>query len=200
MFTGIVEKTLRVVSMTSTPKFHRLTLAADWSDLRAGESIAVNGCCVTVAQVLSGQVTFDVIAETLQKTNLGFLKAGDAVNAERSLRVGDRLDGHFVQGHIDGLATLIDAKSDAKEWRLTLESPFELSPYLIPKGSVALDGVSLTIASVKENVFEVALIPTTIKLTTIGTRVPGWSFNLETDVLSKTVVSWLQRQGGRSNH
>jgi riboflavin synthase len=194
MFTGIVEKTVAVVGLASTAKFQRLTLASDWRDVKTGESIAVNGCCLTVAQVLQDKLEFDVIAETLEKTNLGSLKAGDHVNVERSLRIGDRLDGHFVQGHVDGKALLLDAKFDDEQGRLTLEAPFSLAKYLIPKGSVALDGVSLTIASVKGNVFEVALIPTTIKLTTIGQKQPGWNFNLEADVLSKTIVSWLERR------
>jgi riboflavin synthase len=200
MFTGIVEKTVRVIGITPGGKFHRLTLAVDWPDVVGGQSVAVNGCCLTVAQISPGELGFDVIAETLEKTNLGSLGAGDHVNVERSLRIGDRLDGHFVQGHIDGVAVLVDVKFDATEWRLKLEAPFQLAKYVVPKGSVTLDGVSLTVAQTSGNVFEVALIPTTIKLTTLGSRQAGYRFNLETDIVSKTVVSWLERQGGRSEH
>ena len=103
MFTGIVEKKLAVSALTDAPNFRRLMLPRAWDDVRVGESIAVNGCCLTVAELDSGQLCFDVISETLEKTNLDLLRVGDKVNVERSLRIGDRLDGHFVQGHVDGL-------------------------------------------------------------------------------------------------
>ena len=180
--------------MSATPKFRRLTLAAAWPDLRGGESIAINGCCLTVADIDSAQLGFDVIQETLDKTNLGSLAPGDEVHVERALRVGDRLDGHFVQGHVDGTARLIERIDSANETRLYIEAPAELARYLMPKGSVAIDGVSLTIAAVNGAVFQVALIPTTLHLTTLGRREIGWRFNLETDMLSKTIVTWLERQ------
>jgi riboflavin synthase len=193
MFTGIIERTLRIVAATDGPGFRRLTLAAEWTDVKLGESIAINGCCLTVAEMTAGRLGFDVIAETLDKTNLGLLSAGDAVNVERSLRVGDRLDGHFVQGHIDGIARLIDVTATAEQWRFTVEAPHHLIKYLVPKGSVAIDGVSLTIAALDKQSFQVALIPTTLKLTTLQDRKPGWMFNIECDVMSKTIVSYLER-------
>ena len=193
MFTGIIEKTARVIGATDGPMFRRLTLACDWPDVRRGESVAVNGVCLTAAELAPGQVGFDVVRETLGRTNLGMLKEGDAVHVERSLRVGDRLDGHFVQGHVDGTANLLEQAADGREWRLKLESGPDLARYLVPKGSVALDGVSLTIAAVDGNRFEVALIPTTLQVTELGRRPPGWAFNVEADVLTKTVVSWLER-------
>ena len=196
VFTGIVEKTSRVIGIAEGPMFRRLTLAVEWPDVRDGESIAVNGVCLTVAQITPGEVGFDVILETLNKTNLGLLKQGDEVHVERSLRIGDRIDGHFVQGHVDGTARLIEQLEQKKEWRLRLESPPALSRYLTPKGSVTLDGVSLTLAAVDGDRFEVALIPTTLARTTLGRRAPGWAFNLECDVLAKTVVSWLERVHG----
>ncbi len=194
MFTGIVEKTVRVVGVAAGPRFIRLTLALDSSDLRDGESVAVNGVCLTVADRPAGEVGFDVIQETLSRTNLGLLKAGDDVHVERSLRIGDRLDGHFVQGHVDGTARLADLRANDAEWRLKLECSADLAKYVMPKGSVTLDGVSLTVAAVEGNVFEVALIPTTVQLTTLARRPIGWPFNLECDILSKTVISWLERQ------
>ena len=115
------------------------------------------------------------------------------MNAERSLRVGDRIDGHFVQGHVDGVAKLLEANTAADEWRLILESPTHLSKYLIPKGSIAIDGVSLTLAAIDGNKFQVALIPTTLEITTLQEKKPGWMFNLEADVFSKTIVSYLER-------
>src|SRR5437870_3718638 len=123
MFTGIVERTTRIIAVADNPKFRRLTLASHWPDLRAGESIAVNGVCLTVAELEAGKVGFDVIAETLSKTNLGLLAADDEVHIERSLRVGDRLDGHFVQGHVDGTAPLMEQISNQNEFRLRLAAP-----------------------------------------------------------------------------
>ena len=198
MFTGIVERTVHVVGVAQGPKFTRLTVARppDWADVADGESIAVNGVCLTVAERAPGELGFDVIAETLARTNLGLLQAGDEVHVERSLRAGDRISGHCVQGHVDGTARLLEHRSDASEWRLTLEAPLPLAKYLVPKGSVALDGVSLTIAAVERDRFQVALIPTTLRLTTLGRRSVGWPFNLECDILAKTVVAVLERQQG----
>jgi len=196
MFTGIVEKSVAVLAIADGPGFRRLTLACDWPDVRLGESIAVNGCCLTIAEISPDHIGFDIIAETLAKTNLGLLQSGDRVHVERSLCIGQRLDGHFVQGHIDGTARLVERKIDAKECRLALEPPDELLNYIIPKGSVALDGVSLTVAAINGGRFEVALIPTTTKLTELANHEIGWPYNLETDILSKTVVSWLERQRG----
>jgi riboflavin synthase len=194
MFTGIVERTVRVVGIAAGPKFQRLTLALNAPDLRDGESVAVNGVCLTVADRQPGEVGFDVVQETLARTNLGLLKAGDDVHVERSLRIGDRLDGHFVQGHVDGTARLFEQRADEAEWRLTLECNSDLAKYVTPKGSVTLDGVSLTVATVEGSIFEVALIPTTVRLTTLARRPIGWPFNLECDILSKTVISWLERR------
>lgn len=197
MFTGIVERTVHVVGVAPGPGFTRLTLAApagEWADVRDGESIAVNGVCLTVAEQSPGQLGFDVIPATLGLTNLGLLSAGDAVHVERSLRAGDPISGHFVQGHVDGVAKLVTQKADADEWRLTLECPAALAKYVVPKGSVTLDGVSLTVARVEGNEFDVALIPTTLRLTTLGRRAAGWPFNLECDILTKTIVAVLERR------
>jgi riboflavin synthase len=196
MFTGIVEKTVKVVAVADGPKFRRLTLATDWADVKLGESVAVNGVCLTIAEITSGGIGFDVIAETLAKTNLGLLNQGDAVHVERSLRLGDRIDGHFVQGHVDGTARLVEQVADEREWRLTVQPQTELMKFIAPKGSVALDGVSLTIAAVSGNTFEVALIPTTINVTALAARPLGWPYNLETDIIGKTVVHWLERREG----
>jgi riboflavin synthase len=172
--------------------FRRLTLAVDWPEVQPGQSVAVNGCCLTIAEAGRGQLQFDVIQETLSKTNLGQLTGGDEVNVERSLRAGDRLDGHFVQGHVDSTARLLDQVANEREWRLTIETPVALAKYIVPKGSVTVDGVSLTLAAVHRDRFEVALIPTTLNLTTLGRRPIGWPFNLEADILAKTVVNYLE--------
>jgi riboflavin synthase len=200
MFTGIVERSARVLGVVGGPKFSRLVLAADWQDVRLGESVAVNGVCLTVAELLPGQLNFDIVQETLRRTNLGLLRKGDEAHVERSLRVGDRIDGHFVQGHVDGTAQLLEQRSDDKEWRLRCKAPPELARFLAPKGSVCLDGVSLTLAAVAGDEFEVALIPTTVSLTALARRPVGWPLNLETDIISKTVVSWLERQRARADH
>jgi riboflavin synthase len=195
MFTGIVERTVRVAAVADGPKFRRLTLAAHWADaVRLGESIAVNGCCLTVAEISDESVAFDVVQESLDKTNLGSLTAGDEVHVERSLRVGDRIDGHFVQGHVDGTGECVAQRSHGADWRLAVRPPENLRKYIVPKGSIAIDGVSLTIASVEEDSFEVALIPTTLAVTALGRRPIGWRFNLEADVVTKTVVTYLERQ------
>lgn len=204
MFTGIVQRTARIASVSDGTGFVRLNLATEWDDVRHGESVAINGVCLTVAEIGGGGgsgpqlLAFDVIPETLAKTNLGLLRAGDKVNVERSLRVGDRIDGHFVQGHVDGTARLVAQTAgdgDAGEWRLTLQPPAELMKFVAPKGSVCIDGVSLTVAKVEHDRFDVALIPTTLDLTTLSTRPIGWPFNFEADVLAKTILSWLERRG-----
>ena len=198
MFTGIIERIVPVLAATDGPHFRRLVIANHWSDTKLGESIALNGCCLTVAEIIEQKLHFDVIKETLDKTNLGSIVPGDHVNIERTLKVGDRIDGHFVQGHIDGTGILMNQSSDNDEFRLTIEAPDHLAKYLAPKGSITVDGTSLTIAAVKANVFEVALIPTTLNLTTLGNRKIGWRFNLEADILSKTIVNYLEQTSGRA--
>jgi riboflavin synthase len=203
MFTGIVERSVRVASVSDGTGFRRLNLAVDWSDAKRGDSVAVNGVCLTIAELSRGLLAFDVIPETLSKTNLGVLQAGDMVHVERSLRVGDRIDGHFVQGHVDGVALLLEQSGGGgssggpggDETRLRCETSAELAKYVVPKGSVCLDGVSLTVASVEGSIFEVALIPTTVQLTRLASREKGWRYNFEADVLSKTIISFLERRG-----
>ena len=193
MFTGIVEQSVAIANVADGPRFKRITIPNPWDDVRAGESIAVNGVCLTVAEMMEGRIGFDVVMETLSRTNLGLLRIGDRVHLERLLRVGDRIDGHFVQGHVDATGKLLDKQMEP-ECRLRLENPQALAKYIIPKGSVSIDGVSLTIASIGSDDFEVALIPTTIARTELANRAIGWPFNIETDVLSKTIISWLERQ------
>lgn len=192
MFTGIVESSVPVVDVEGDHALKRITLAVDWADLRLGESVAVNGACLTAAELAPGRVRFDVIRETLDKTNLRLLRPGDLVHVERALRVGDRLDGHFVQGHVDATAGLIEQRRNGDDWRLRIERPTALADYFVPKGSVAIDGVSLTLAEIGTGWFEVALIPTTLQITQLGRRPPGWPFNIECDMLAKTVVGFLR--------
>ena len=162
MFTGIVERAVAVVAVEDHAGGRRLTLGVRWGDEKHGESVAVNGCCLTVAATGDGTLRFDAIRETLDKTNLGDLKVGDRVHVERSLRPSDRLDGHFVQGHVDGPAELVGRTATDEEWRLRLRVSDDLAAFVMPKGSVCIDGVSLTVASLDGDEFEVALIPTTL--------------------------------------
>lgn len=191
MFTGIIEKTTPILAVEDRANLRRLIIAAPGDDVKHGESIAINGVCLTVADQRDGRVAFDVIQETLDKTNLGDLKVGEPVNLERSLRIGDRLDGHFVQGHVDCTAELIEHRVNGDDWRTVVAIPPALADYFVPKGSITIDGVSLTIASIDADRFSVALIPTTLQITTLGSRKPGWRFNLEADMMAKTIVRYL---------
>jgi riboflavin synthase len=197
MFTGIVERTLGVLAVTDHAGGRRIELPDVWADVVHGESIALNGACMTVAELGHGRLAFDVIPESLAKTNLGRLRAGDGINVERSLRVGARLDGHFVQGHVDGVGRFVHKVGTEHEWRYTIEAPPAVARFLSPKGSVCVDGVSLTIAALDGPRFDVALIPTTLAITTLGRREVGYEFNLEADLIAKQIVTFLdarQRQ------
>ncbi len=193
MFTGIIRNAASVLSVADQPAGRRLVLTALAPDHALGESISVNGVCLTVAQLNQNSLNFDVIPETLAKTTLGDLKPNDRVHVERALRAGDPIDGHFVQGHVDGIGALIEEIATEQESRLRIEAPHDLARYLIPKGSIAIDGVSLTLAKVDGNQFEVALIPTTRALTSLNGRKPGSRFNLECDMIAKTIISHLER-------
>lgn len=197
MFTGIVEKSVPVLSIAPRALALRIVIQNIWPDIQHGQSIAINGVCLTVANFSPDQIAFDVIQETLDKTNLGLLKQSDRVHVERALRMGDRLDGHFVQGHVDCTGNLKSQISNSDEVRLTIDAPPGIAKYLVSKGSITVDGVSLTLAAVRENDFDVALIPMTLQLTLLGQRKIGWPFNLEADVLSKTIVSHLERQSSK---
>lgn len=196
MFSGIIEQKGTVVSLgagvagTSRLRVHAGRLAGECS---LGASVAVSGVCLTVAHRDAGHVEFDVVAETLRRTTLGGLRSGGEVNLERSLRVGDRLDGHFVQGHIDAVATVSRLSGAAGEHLVWFRGDAELMRCMIAKGSVAIDGVSLTLAAVTRDEFSVALIPTTLRLTTLGALRPGDRVNIETDILVRTILATLSR-------
>lgn len=192
MFTGIVERTVPVLEARDHAAGRRLIVPRAWDDVQHGESIAFNGCCLTVAEANPDHLCFDLIRETLAKTNLGSLIAGDKVNVERSLRAGSRIDGHFVQGHVDGTGQLLHKVATDAEWRYTIEAPASLAKYLAPKGSIAVDGCSLTIAALAGNRFEIALIPTTLQITNLASRDVGWAFNLECDMIAKQIVTFME--------
>jgi riboflavin synthase len=198
MFTGII-RTLGTVASASTivGGNRRLVINPDapWSSPapRAGDSIAVDGCCLTLVPAPAESFVFEAIPETLAKTTLGMLAPGDRVHLEQAATASTLLDGHLVQGHIDGVA-VVDRVDTAEGWRLRLRPPPDLMPYVVPKGSVCLAGVSLTVAAVSpaEGWFEVALIPTTLDLTLLGRLVRGSRVNLECDATAKTIVHYLR--------
>ncbi len=204
MFTGIVQARGRIQGIERNAFGARLTVDGQgWPDSAVyrpapGDSICVSGVCLTVVGT-DGGLAFDVIAETLAKTNLGELKEGDAVNLEPPVTANQPLGGHFMQGHVDGVGVVTEVTAGEDEHRVTVKPPFELMHYIIPKGSVAIDGISLTLAAVHEDTFEVALIPTTLELTTLGETGAGRRVNLEADIISKTVVHQLERLRGDSS-
>jgi riboflavin synthase len=197
MFTGIVEELGEVVSVEHLDSAARITVRGPLvtTDARPGDSIAVNGTCLTVTGLAGGDFTADVMAETLRRTGLGGLAPGSPVNLERSLRVGDRLGGHMVQGHVDGVGTVTSRVSGERWDVVRITVPPGLARYLVEKGSVAVDGVSLTVSALggpaEPPWFEVSLIPATLAATTLGRAQPGTSVNLEADVIGKYVERML---------
>jgi len=203
MFTGIVETTGCVASINTNTFGVRLLIDPRKFAYQPkhGDSIAVNGVCLTHSPhegEPADQLAFDVIRETLDRTSLGGLAVGDDVNLEASLRADTPIAGHFVQGHIDALGTVVEVHAGTDEWRTTIEVEPTMMKYIVPKGSIAIDGVSLTIATVdtQANRFSVALIPTTLALTTLEHRRVGDRVNLETDMIARTVVHYLELQQG----
>jgi len=195
MFTGIVEAVADVVAIEARGAGARLLVAAPHiaAETRVGDSIAVNGCCLTVAECGAGRVAFDAVRETLDRTALGDLRAGSRVNLERALRADGRLDGHIVQGHVDETGRVRELRREPSDTRLAIETSAAFTEWLVEKGSVAVDGVALTIVGLGRNGFDVALIPHTLAVTTLGQLAPGARVNLEADVLGKYVRRYLAR-------
>jgi riboflavin synthase len=200
MFTGIVAELGEVAGVEQRGDAARLTIRGSTEGVSPGDSIAVNGVCLTVTGILDGTFTADVMGETLDRSSLGTLGAGAPVNLERSVRLTDRLGGHLVQGHVDGTGTII-SRSSAEHWdQVRISLPASLSRYLVHKGSIAVDGISLTVSALgrpgpEDTWFEVCLIPETLKRTTMGVRQPGEVVNLEVDVIAKYVERLLDREG-----
>jgi riboflavin synthase len=193
MFTGLVESlgTVREVEPDRGGGC-ALTITAEFAhELTVGESVAVNGCCLTVVATTADSCAFQAGPETLAKTNLGRLAPGDRVNLERALRFGDRLGGHFVTGHVDTVGT-IQARLTEGDWQIVwFAGPADVVCQLVPKGSVAIDGVSLTVVAVERGRCSVMLIPHTLAATTLGLKAVGDEVNLETDLIGKHVAQWL---------
>ena len=199
MFTGIIEGMGTVAQVRPVDGGSRLTVKADFSldGTGLGDSIAVNGACLTAVSLQGSRFSVDVSPETLSKTTFGAVKIGERVNLERALRLSDRLDGHLVSGHIDGQGTITGKQQQGNAVVVTFGVSEELSDYMIPKGSVAIDGISLTINSCDKQSFSVSIIPHTAKLTTLVLKDAGARVNIETDMLGKYVEKFLSRQAGK---
>jgi len=197
MFTGIIEGLGTIRGIQPAGEGCKLAIDSDFalSGTKLGDSIAVNGACLTAVALNGRNFTVDVSPETLVKTTFGAARVGDRVNLERALRLSDRLDGHLVSGHVDGMGTLSDRRQRSNAIIISIRVPKALARYMIPKGSVAVDGVSLTINTSMVDGFEVSIIPHTAKLTTVGRKSVGEAVNIETDMIGKYVERFVTGKG-----
>lgn len=195
MFTGIVEATGEVggIRTTATGGVLELVLPQEVAaDLKVGDSLAVNGCCLTLAAPVEGKrARFDLLSETLRRTNLGDLTTGDPVNLERAMQAGDRFGGHFVLGHVDDTTHVLELEPEGENHRLVLALTEDFARYLVPKGSITVDGMSLTVARLEEDRFTIWITPHTFKATNLRRRAVGQRVNLEVDILAKHVERLL---------
>jgi riboflavin synthase len=192
MFTGIVKGMGMVTSVSKSKSGAETTIRVRLGKLgrglKRGDSVCINGACLTATKLSKGEAEFEMVAETIRRTNLGQVKPGEMVNIERSLRVGDRLEGHFVLGHVDGTGIIEDIQRMSSETIIQIKLDKWLAKSLVPKGSIAVDGVSLTLVGVKGDRISVSLIPHTLKVTTLGMKRRGDRVNIETDILGKYVL------------
>ncbi len=197
MFTGIVKGMATVISTTKTRSGAEATIRVRLGKLgrglRKGDSVCINGACLTATKISKGQAEFEMVSETIRRTSLGQTRPGEMVNIERSLKVGDRLEGHFVLGHVDGTGIIEDIKKTSSETTVWIKLERELIKSVVPKGSIAVDGISLTLVCVEDNRVSVSLIPHTLKATTLGMKHRGDRVNIETDILGKYVITNLPR-------
>lgn len=197
MFTGIIEGTATVKSVSKSRKgadtFLRIGLGKLSRGLKKGDSVCVSGACLTVTKLSRGDADFEMVAETTRRTSLGGLRPGDKVNIERSLRVGDRLEGHFVLGHVDGTGVVDEITRLQSETKIWIKLDSALVESIVPKGSIAVDGVSLTLVDVDDDRVSISLIPHTLKATTLGQRSRGDRVNIEADILGKYVAHNIPR-------
>lgn len=193
MFTGLVAELGTVEKLARQGESYHLTVAAKkvMNNLKIGDSVAVNGACLTVVHMDDNAFTADVMPETVRLTNIGSLHAGDRVNLERTLRLCDGLDGHIVSGHVEGLGTIVSQRQEGIAVVVSFTAESRLLKYILPKGSIAIDGISLTVTEVTETGFSVSLIPHTAKETTLGFKTVGDKVNLETDIIGKYVERML---------
>lgn len=201
MFTGLTEEKGEVMRVEPGASGMKLAVRAPVvsADVKPGDSVSVNGACLTAVEVSSPTLTFDVVRETAERTTLGSLKPGDAVNLERPLRAGDRLGGHTVLGHVDGIGTVREVRQAGGESLFRFDAPPEIMQYVVQKGSIAVDGVSLTVAELDSSSFTVAVIPHTLRHTTLGDASVGSTVNLETDIIGKYVHKYVGKITGASD-
>ena len=200
MFTGIVRELGTIVSADDHGVGRALVVRAPGvaASTSVGDSVAINGCCLTVESVDGEQVSFHAVSETLARTTLGQVGSEDLVNVEPAVRAGDPLGGHYVQGHVDGVGRVQSVEAEGEGQRVFVEAPDDGLRYCVEKGSVTIDGVSLTVAELADDAFAIALVPHTLEVTTLSALVPGRQVNLEVDVLAKyveRVLSWRQSHG-----
>ena len=194
MFTGIITGTGKIQKIDNTTKNRsaiklKVDLSKNSKGLKIGQSVALNGVCLSVTNISKNICSFEMIDETMKKTDLGNLKVGSLINIERSLKIGERLEGHFVLGHIDGVVTITKIEKKQKEVKIWFRIPKKLAKYVVQKGSIALDGISLTLVDVKKDLASVCLIPHTIKITNFRTKKIGDKLNIETDILGKYILN-----------
>ena len=191
MFTGIIVGEGKVTKLAKPKSRSAIQMTVDLGKyargLKIGQSVAINGVCLSATKISGKKCVFEMIDETTKKTDLGNVKAGSVVNIERSLKVGDRLEGHFVLGHIDGVATITKIEKKPKEVKFWFKVPKKLVKYVVKKGSIALDGISLTVVDAKKDIASVCLIPQTIKVTNFKSKNIGDKLNIETDILGKYI-------------
>ncbi len=194
MFTGLVQAVGTIEGTEPRGPGRRVVVdLGTWDHHPAiGDSVAVDGCCLTVAAIRGRSVAFDLVAETVSRTTLGSRRVKDRVNLEHAVRGDTLMGGHFVQGHIDDVGEVVSVTTDASDWRIEVRPPAWMMEFMVPKGSITIDGVSLTIARVSKDSFGVALIPTTLEKTTLGALRAGAGVNLEADMVVKTVVHWMR--------
>ena len=202
MFTGIIQRVCSVKSLTTAAGGMLLVLDLQQlaPQVKIGDSIAINGVCLTVSKLVDGLATFDLSGETLQKSTLGKLTSGSKVNVELALRADERFGGHFVLGHVDGIAEISRIEKKGDFANITFKAPKDLLGQMIQKGSVAIDGISLTIAGLDNDSFTIALIPQTLKETTLGSAKIGQKVNVETDIITKAVKKHLENIGLAKEH
>jgi len=193
MFTGIVEGTGIIGKIEKNPKNRSaakmtVDLGKQVAGLQIGQSVAINGVCLTVTKISKNKCNFEMIEETTKKTSLGNLKTGSIVNIERSIKAGDRMEGHFVLGHIDGVGIIKKIEKKPKEIKIWFDIPKQLVRYVVEKGSIAVDGISLTVVDAIKNRISVCLIPHTIQVTNFHTKIVGDKINIETDILGKYIL------------
>lgn len=202
MFTGIVEEmgTIKRIEVKGTSPFLDIGAQEILSDMKIGDSVSVNGVCLTVIFFDEDSLKLEVMPETLRKTGLAYLKKGDKVNLERALSLKDRLGGHLVTGHVDGLGKITKKQREGNALVLEIEAPLEVLKYVIPKGSVAVDGISLTVVEVKEKAFTLSLIPHTAEFTTLAGKERGDPVNLEGDLIGKYVEKFVLGSKGQETY